>query len=147
VTVSALRVGPTLVLLPPLVCAPERAYYDRSAKLESEEATYRVLEQGEPVVASLLAAADTLAANLDFDGAVRIDFVVARGVPYFLEINTAPGMQRRSNFALSAEAAGIDYPMLLGAVLSSAFSSRKVVPWRTPTTSHSFASTIEGRSA
>jgi D-alanine-D-alanine ligase len=46
-------------------------------------------------------------------GLTRTDLIVANGVPYFLEINTIPGLTTASLAPKSAAAAGIKFPQLL----------------------------------
>ncbi len=50
----------------------------------------------------------------------RSDFVVADGQPWFLEINTMPGLSRISNAAESAYAAGLGYEDLFALIVGPA---------------------------
>jgi D-alanine-D-alanine ligase len=50
----------------------------------------------------------------------RSDFVVAEGRPWFLEINTLPGLSRIGNAAESAYAAGLAYEDLFALVVGPA---------------------------
>ena len=53
-------------------------------------------------------------------GVSRIDFLIANGVPYVLEINTNPGMTDTSDLPAQAAAGGIDYNHLVDMILKSA---------------------------
>jgi len=54
-------------------------------------------------------------------GGARVDVMLdAKGVPYVLEVNTIPGLTGMSLFPRAAEAAGMDYPALVEAMLESA---------------------------
>lgn len=57
------------------------------------------------------AAADAYQA-LGGSGFARVDFMLADGVPWFLELNTLPGLTRESLFPKAARAAGRDLPEL-----------------------------------
>jgi D-alanine-D-alanine ligase len=54
-------------------------------------------------------------------GIVRVDFIVVKGNPYFLEINTVPGMTDESLIPKQAKAAGIDLAELYGMVIEDLF--------------------------
>ncbi|HVF85507.1 MAG TPA: D-alanine--D-alanine ligase [Abditibacteriaceae bacterium] len=56
-------------------------------------------------------------------GVSRSDFIVTRdGTPYFLEINTLPGMTETSLVPDAARAAGISFPQLIQMLIESALS-------------------------
>ena len=48
----------------------------------------------------------------------RIDFILEGDIPYFLEVNTIPGMTPKSLFPKSAAATGIDFNSLILIMLS-----------------------------
>ena len=54
-------------------------------------------------------------------GIVRVDFIVIEGNPYFLEINTVPGMTKESIVPKQAEAAGISLEEIYSIVLEDLF--------------------------
>ncbi len=53
-------------------------------------------------------------------GVSRIDFMVMDGKPYFLEINTSPGMTDTSDLPAQSAVMGIDYDNLVLMILNSA---------------------------
>ena len=56
----------------------------------------------------------------------RSDFIVdAQGKPWFLEINTLPGMTPTSLLPQEAAAVGIDYPTLCERILTASLEARK----------------------
>ena len=55
-------------------------------------------------------------------GIVRVDFIVVGETPYFLEINTVPGMTRESLVPKQAEAAGIKLSDIYSLVVEELFS-------------------------
>ena len=50
----------------------------------------------------------------------RVDFLVANGIPYVLEINTSPGMTDLSDLPAQAKCVGISYDQLVQLILNSA---------------------------
>lgn len=56
-------------------------------------------------------------------GIVRVDFIITGGKPYFLEINTVPGLTRESIVPKQAAAAGMTLKELYGAVIEDMFQS------------------------
>ena len=56
----------------------------------------------------------------DCRGVSRVDFLVADGIPYVLEINTSPGMTDLSDLPAQSKAMGIDYDSLVQIILNGA---------------------------
>ena len=64
---------------------------------------------------------------LGCEGAARIDFRInAQGRPFFLEINTIPGMTERSLLPMAAAQARISYEALTERILQSAFKRKSL---------------------
>ena len=107
--------------LPPIEIVAPDAFYDYAAKYEKSETRYLcpapVTKGQEQRVKNLAVLAYRA---LGCAGAARIDFRLNRyGRPVFLEINTIPGMTRRSLLPMSAAQAGIDYDSLTERILLS----------------------------
>ncbi len=94
-SLSAKYVGETEYLIPP-VSAPQE-----------------VLEE-------LLFFSSMVCNQFGVDGAVRFDFRLKSGIPYFLELNTIPGMTGRSLLPKIAQWRGIDFEDLVEAILGTA---------------------------
>ena len=117
--------------LPPVEIVAPDAFYDYAAKYEKHETRYLCpapLAKGQEQRVKALAV---LAYRvLGCAGAARIDFRLNRyGRPVFLEINTIPGMTRRSLLPMSAAQAGIDYDSLTERILRSGLARQS--SWRT----------------
>jgi D-alanine-D-alanine ligase len=54
-------------------------------------------------------------------GIVRVDFIIVLGKPYFLEINTVPGMTEESLIPKQVKAAGIELAELYSMVIEDLF--------------------------
>jgi D-alanine-D-alanine ligase len=57
-------------------------------------------------------------------GIVRVDFIIVNNKPYFLEINTVPGMTRESLVPQQAKAAGINLEDLYSMIVESVMAGR-----------------------
>ncbi len=117
--------------LPPIEIVAPNAFYDYAAKYEKSETRYLcpapVTKGQEQRVKALAVLAYRV---LGCAGAARIDFRLNRsGKPVFLEINTIPGMTRRSLLPMSAARAGIDYDSLTERILRSGLARQS--SWRT----------------
>ena len=117
--------------LPPIEIVAPNAFYDYAAKYEKHETRYLcpapVTKGQEQRVQALAVLAYRV---LGCAGAARIDFRLNRsGRPVFLEINTIPGMTRRSLLPMSAAQAGIDYDSLTERILLSGLARQS--QWRT----------------
>ncbi len=136
VTVPVLYFGGSAVMMPPLACKPAAVYYDGPSKLGCARGPsvefQPIVDRSHPWVGPIHEAMHAICSALDFDGAIRADFLVeqASGEPIFLEINTIPGVQKNSNLMLSAHALGIEDEEILAAILASADNAEKLVPWR-----------------
>lgn len=58
--------------------------------------------------------------SLDMTGFSRLDFIIVKGTPYFLEINTTPGCSPASIFPQQVKQAGLDFSKLLDNEISIA---------------------------
>lgn len=60
---------------------------------------------------------------LGASGFARVDFILRDGVPWFLELNTLPGLTRESLFPKAARAAGWELPQLFRRIVERALGS------------------------
>lgn len=72
-------------------------------------------------------AAIAAARALDCAAFGRVDFIVRDGVPWFLELNTLPGLTRESLFPKAARAAGRDLPALFRELVERAAGRRRAL--------------------
>lgn len=136
ITVSVLGTAQGLRALPALECVFDAPFYDEDAKLGgsgSSEVEYRWPGDLPPTTLHTMSEqALAVHAFLRCRGAIRVDFMVdADAKPWALEVNTIPGLQRKSNLPKAAELAGISYEELVAHVVAEAASRRDAVrpPW------------------
>lgn len=90
-------------------------FYDYKAKYEDGGSTHHCPAKiDDKLKQELQATAKKVYQLLDCEGMSRIDFMVSEeGVPYFIEVNTIPGMTDTSLLPEAAKATGISFEDLL----------------------------------
>lgn len=134
VTVPMIKIGKDIIILPPIECIVEGVYYDDLSKLSGTKdgiVKYNCITNiNSDKFKCLNHEMKKIAKNLEFEGAIRADFIISRnGEVQLLELNTNPGVQRGSNLMLSANEIGIKYEDILGLILLSAKNMHKLTPW------------------
>ena len=112
--------------LPSIEIIPKEGFYDYVNKYQAGAARDICPAPVEPEVEARLAR-DTRAVfrALGLNAYARADFILDEaGVPWFLEINTLPGMTPTSLLPQEAAAVGIDYPQLCQRLLDIALRER-----------------------
>lgn len=106
-----------LIALPPTEIVSENDFFDYEAKYEgksneitpariSDEETKRVQEEAKRIYELL-----------NMNGITRSDFIIQNGIPYFIEINTTPGLSTESIIPKQARAAGMNLTQFFGDVI------------------------------
>ena len=112
-------------VLPSIRIEPATEFYDYDAKYLRDDTRYHCpglpAEQEQALHASVLRAFRVLGCR----GWGRMDLIVDRsGKPYFLEMNTVPGMTSHSLMPMGAKAAGIDFDSLCLRILETTLEHR-----------------------
>ncbi len=108
-------------ILPSILVETPCEFYDYQAKYFRDDTVYHC--PGLPAEAEAALAKTVLRAFqvLGCSGWGRVDVILAAdGTPYFLEVNTTPGMTNHSLVPMSARTLGIDFPDLCLRVLELA---------------------------
>lgn len=114
VTVGILKNTP----LPPIEIKPKRGIYDYESKYTKGLSEYVFLED-ENLIKTLQEMALLVHTMLELKDFSRVDFRIdKRGKPYFLEVNTIPGMTELSLFPMACSKIGIDFKSMLNMLLS-----------------------------
>jgi D-alanine-D-alanine ligase len=124
ITVAVLEGRP----LPVVAIEPESGFFDFEAKYTKGKTRYLVPAPiPEKTAAQAQAAALYAFKTLHLSGVARADFIVdSKGVPWFLEINTLPGMTATSLSPMAAREIGLSFEDLVEVLLQGA--SLKVLP-------------------
>lgn len=108
--------------LPPIKLETPREFYDYEAKYETDDTRY-VIPCGLPPDAERIVQDEALFAfkTLGCSGWGRVDLMLdLSGKPYFLEVNTSPGMTDHSLVPMAARHAGLSFEDLCLKILESA---------------------------
>ena len=108
--------------LPVVEIRPVGGHFDFDAKYTKGQTEYLVPAPISPVIAATAQAhAEISYQTVGVSGIARADFIVDEdGVPWFLEINTIPGMTATSLTPMSAGSAGISFEELVEVGLKAA---------------------------
>jgi D-alanine-D-alanine ligase len=122
VAVTVVDTGDGPRALPAVEIQPDSGFYDYEARYTAGATQFVVPARlGPSVAAACAAAAITAHRALGLRDLSRSDLVVdAEGVPWFLEVNVAPGMTETSLVPLAAEAAGVELGVLCRDLLAAA---------------------------
>ncbi len=110
------------IILPVTEIISKNEFFDYEAKYtsgKSDEITPARLP--EPVTEEIQSLSSKVYDILGCRGIVRVDFIVIGDKPYFLEINTVPGMTEESLVPKEAMAAGIKFSDLCSMVIEDLF--------------------------
>jgi D-alanine-D-alanine ligase len=109
--------------LPIIEICPKNKFFDYEAKYISSKCDEIVPARITPEQTELAQRmALDIHQTLNCSGLTRVDFILKSNMPYFLEINTLPGMTKNSLCPKSADADGITFSELLDEIITSALN-------------------------
>lgn len=109
--------------LPSIEIVPKKGFYDYHNKYTKGMTEYIVPARiSQKCQESINRVSEGLFRAIDADTFMRVDFIVShdRERPFFLEVNTIPGMTETSLFPKAAAAAGISFESLCEMILEKA---------------------------
>jgi D-alanine-D-alanine ligase len=112
ITIGVIGDQKNITILPIMELRPKKEFYDYEAKYTKGMTDFVIpaeisKEQEEKVIEYTKIAFKTLNCR----GVVRFDAIISKddGLPYFLEVNTIPGMTETSDIPAMAKAAGMSF--------------------------------------
>lgn len=122
ITVGVLERNGGRQVLPLLELVPAHEFYDYETKYTKGMTEFIIPARLTPeTYAAAEHAADTVFAAIGCRGYSRVDMLVDEaGTPWFIEVNTLPGMTDTSDLPAQALAAGISYEELVETILLAA---------------------------
>ena len=123
ITVGVLEYKGELTVLPMTEIVTTNDFFDYEAKYlgESEEITpARISKELEAKIAKVAKQAYRV---LNMKGISRSEYIIVNGEPYFLEMNTVPGLTTESLIPQQAAAAGISLPELFHDIIETALNA------------------------
>jgi D-alanine-D-alanine ligase len=122
VACGVVKVKGKAIVLPVTEIISKNEFFDYEAKYtpgKSEEVT--PADMPPAITDQIQDLSSTVYDHLGCKGIVRVDFIIVEGKPYFLEINTVPGMTEESLIPKQARAAGIELGELYSMVIEDLF--------------------------
>ncbi|NPA13200.1 MAG: D-alanine--D-alanine ligase [Aquificae bacterium] len=114
------------LLLEPIEIKVEEGFYDYKNKYFSNKTKYIVSPPlPQQVRERLFFYALTVYNSLGCKGVARVDFILKDKTPYFLEINTIPGMTDHSLVPKAAKFMGIDFDQLVVKIIKGALDEKQ----------------------
>jgi D-alanine-D-alanine ligase len=126
VSVGAMRRHGSLTVLPVTEIVSENEFFDYEAKYtagRSHEITPARLE--EDVYEMVQRSTAAIYNALQCSGVVRADYIVKDKIPYFLEINTVPGMCDASIIPQQIRHAGEDITQVISDLIETAYNNKR----------------------
>lgn len=126
VSVGIVEVRGELRTLPLLATYHEGDFYDYRIKHDADARRHVCpADVSEAIAERIVRDSGALYMSMGLTGFVRMDFIVDDAArPWFLEVNTLPGLSRQGNLATMAAAAGMSYEQLVGEFVGTAKASR-----------------------
>ncbi len=125
VSCGVLKTADREIVFPPTEIVSKKEFFDYEAKYTegmAEEITPARLP--EERIELIRETASYIYSVLGCRGIVRVDFILQGNTPWFLEVNTIPGLSRESIIPRQAQVFGISMKELLTLVLEDALSRR-----------------------
>lgn len=124
VSVGVIQFNGEVVVLPVTEIVSENEFFDYEAKYlgKSQEITPARISKEE--TALVKAEAKNIYTLLNISGLSRSEFIIQDGKPYFIEINTNPGLSQESIIPKQVRAAGISLTDLFGNMVEQAFAKK-----------------------
>lgn len=104
-------------VFPILQIKASSTFFDYKSKYFDEKTKEEVVKLSPELESKMEAIAKKCWDIFDCKAYVRVDIIVSSGVPYVLELNTAPGMTKGSLFPRSAKGANMEYSELLDKII------------------------------
>ena len=120
VSVAVYQIGDEIKSFPPTEIVTENDFFDYEAKYEGKSQEITPARISKTEAKRVEEIAKKVYRVLGMSGFSRSEFILVDGEPYFLEINTLPGMTSRSLLPMAAQAAGLDFPELADTIIKIA---------------------------
>ena len=112
------------IALPVTEIVSENDFFDYEAKYlgKSDEITPARISEAE--TKAVQAESKRIFELLNMKGVCRSDFIIENGIPYFIEINTTPGLSKESIVPKQARAAGMTLTEFFGILVENALAEK-----------------------
>ena len=101
---------------------PEKEFFDYEAKYLGKSTEITPARIYDETLKKVEDTARFIYQTLNMDGYSRSEFILVDGTPYFLEMNTTPGLTEASILPQQAREAGISLEDLFGSAIEAALN-------------------------
>jgi D-alanine-D-alanine ligase and related ATP-grasp enzymes len=95
-------------------------FFDYEAKYLGKSQEITPARISEEDTASVQTEAKRIYSLLNMDGITRSEFIIQKGIPYFLEINTTPGLSKESIVPKQVRESGMTLRQFFGILVENA---------------------------
>jgi D-alanine-D-alanine ligase len=124
VSVGVIRYGGKVRVLPITEIVPEGDFFDYEAKYQGKSREITPARLDPEVGRRVEKTARFIYETLKMKGFSRSEFILVDGIPYFLEMNTIPGLTEASILPQQASEAGISLQDLFGSAIADALNKK-----------------------
>lgn len=122
VSVGVIRYRGEICVLPVTEIVPEKEFFDYEAKYLGKSTEITPARIYDETLKKVEDTARFIYQTLNMDGYSRSEFILVDGTPYFLEMNTTPGLTEASILPQQAREAGISLEDLFGSAIEAALN-------------------------
>ena len=119
VTCGVYRNSEELIALPLTEIVSENEFFDYEAKYQGKSHEITPARVTEAQTRNIQAQAKRIYSLLNLKSIARIDFMLVKGIPFVIEVNTTPGFSSESIVPKMLEVAGISISSFWEAILST----------------------------
>ncbi|GHT67172.1 D-alanine--D-alanine ligase [Bacteroidia bacterium] len=125
VTNGAMRLNGKLTVLPITEIVSENEFFDYEAKYTGHSREITPARLDKSVYSQVQHHTSLIYNKLGCFGIVRVDYIIRDNIPYFLEINTVPGMSSASIIPQQVQQAGGNMVQTISDLIDTAYSNKK----------------------
>lgn len=113
------------IILTPTEIVPENSFFDLSAKYEGKAQEITPARISENTTETIQKLVRKIYAILEIRGACRADFIIENGTPYFIELNSTPGLSEHSLIPQQAKYSGLSLTEFFDRLIQEAINHHK----------------------
>lgn len=134
VTCGMMTLSGVETVLPVTEVVSKNEFFDFGAKYKGQSEEITPARLSPETTALVQRATAQIYRRLGCSGIIRADYILRNNTPYFLEVNTVPGMTAASFIPQQVRAAGLNMAQVVSQVIEDALARKKggVINWQCP---------------
>ena len=125
VSVGAYSHNGSPIILTPTEIVSENAFFDLSAKYEGKAQEITPARLNKEVTLEVQKLVQKIYTTLEMKGACRADFIIENDLPYFIELNSTPGLSKESLIPQQAKYSGLTLAEFFDRLIQEAINNHK----------------------